>query len=568
MWVSSPLSSILARSSSLVLLVLFAAGSVGSRPAVAATAEAPRLLVTVVVDGLGTEQMVRHRDCYGDDGFERILTRGTWMREGRLAHATTWTAPSHGSIATGSSPERHGLVGNSWFDRDVGRSRYCMEDSGHEYLGEDTPSSHGTSPGNMLVPALADVLHERSGGRSRTLAVSIKDRGAITGAGRHGKAFFYSRRTGRFVSSTFYYDRYPQWWHDYYADAPQDRWFGEAIGLDGCGEKPWHALHEASLELVEDGDDPRHHPLRELGEGAEGPGRVYYDQLRHTPQGDAAILDFARAAVVAEGLGTTEGVTDQLFVSLSCLDYASHDWGPDSPQASAIVLGLDRELARLFAFLDDRVGEDRWVVALTADHGFPSTPEVYRVAGESTGRHDAARLLEAVEEALDARYGPADWIRDWSVPSIYLDLDLVAAKGIDASEAQEIARAALLDLDGVLEVFTRDFLGGSAPADELGRSARLAWHPERSGELMVMQDPHWYLHTDPYGMAATHGSPHDYDRRVPVAFVGAGVPARTSDAPAHPRDIAPTLLGLVGMRSDPGMQGRVLPEIVQEAPQR
>ena len=41
---------------------------------------------------------------------------------------------------------------------------------------------------------------------------------------------------------------------------------------------------------------------------------------------------------------------------------------------------------------------------------------------------------------------------------------------------------------------------------------------ERSGDIIVMLKPHIMPVVDTSRYAATHGSPWDYDRRVPIAF--------------------------------------------------
>jgi len=41
--------------------------------------------------------------------------------------------------------------------------------------------------------------------------VSVKDRGAISMAGHGGKAFWFSKQAGQFVTSKYYYDKYPDW---------------------------------------------------------------------------------------------------------------------------------------------------------------------------------------------------------------------------------------------------------------------------------------------------------------------------------------------------------------------
>jgi len=57
-------------------------------------------------------------------------------------------------------------------------------------------------------------------GRSKIFAVSVKDRGAVSLAGHAGKAFWFSKQNGEFVSSTYYYQKYPDWVKEWNARKP------------------------------------------------------------------------------------------------------------------------------------------------------------------------------------------------------------------------------------------------------------------------------------------------------------------------------------------------------------
>jgi hypothetical protein len=58
---------------------------------------------------------------------------------------------------------------------------------------------------------------------------------------------------------------------------------------------------------------------------------------------------------------------------------------------------------------------------------------------------------------------------------------------------------------------------------------------------------------------ATHGSPHDYDARVPVLFWGAGIRGGAREGEARVVDMAPTLADWLGIRPLERLDGHVLP---------
>jgi hypothetical protein len=142
------------------------------------------------------------RDQFAADGFARFLDRGAAFGQAHYGHAYTVTAAGHAAILTGASPHRTGIIGNEWRDVATGQPVYCTGDASATYIGHRTGPMDGTSPRNLQVESLGDVLRQRDA-RSRVIAVSGKDRGAILPAGRRGTAYMYMAATGRFASTTW-----------------------------------------------------------------------------------------------------------------------------------------------------------------------------------------------------------------------------------------------------------------------------------------------------------------------------------------------------------------------------
>ena len=72
-------------------------------------------------------------------------------------------------------------------------------------------SSEGRSPRSILTSTFGDELSSETVGRAKVFGVSVKDRGAVSMAGHTGKAFWFSKSAGQFVTSSYYYDKYPDW---------------------------------------------------------------------------------------------------------------------------------------------------------------------------------------------------------------------------------------------------------------------------------------------------------------------------------------------------------------------
>ena len=184
---------------------------------VAEAAEPPRLVLQITVDALRGDLPGRYSHLFGDGGFRYLMHEGVFYTNAHYQHANTETVVGHVSLATGTVPAAHGMVGNVWFDREKGRLAYNIEDAEHHLLtaGADVDDAteidppqkaakvDGRSPANILTSTFSDELAVHTNGRAKIFAVSVKDRGAVSLAGRAGKAFWFSKAGGEFVTSSY-----------------------------------------------------------------------------------------------------------------------------------------------------------------------------------------------------------------------------------------------------------------------------------------------------------------------------------------------------------------------------
>src|SRR5262245_37760021 len=443
-------------------------------------ADRPALVVVLVIDGLPQEQLVKYSDLYGKGGFARLLEDGAWYQNGHHMHAVTLTAPGHATVLSGSYPYRNGIIANEWVDRKTFEPVYNTMDSAHTYLGHETKKLDGTSPMRMRVTTIGDELRYSNNGQSKVVSVSGKDRGAILLAGKRGTAYMYMDKTGMFASTTYYMKEHPAWHTRYYAAKPQDKWMGQA----------WTPLlPESAYARSQTEGQPWHRPF--VGGSRTFPfvlpkDATYYTQMIRTPFGDEATLDFARAAIEGENLGRNPaGVTDILGVSLSTHDYVNHGFGPETRVSQDHLLRVDRALAAFFDYLDDRIGLDKVVIALTADHGFMNAPEFSAANGLPAARLNGAKLITDLNAALSARFNiKGNLAPRFGYPTIPLDWDLIAKNSLKREEVEAAAARFILDFPGVAAVFTRSQLeSGALPSSPLGAQVLKAWNRDVSGDL-------------------------------------------------------------------------------------
>jgi len=540
-------------------------------------ADEVRLVLQITVDQLRGDLPGRVLDRLEPGGFRYLYEEGIHYANAHYQHANTETIVGHATLATGAHPATHGMVANVWLDRATGKLAYNVEDPNYPLLtagaGVDkateidptqkAAATQGRSPMALLVSTFSDELAVHTAGRAKIFAVSVKDRGAIALAGHVGKAFWFSKTTGEFVTSRYYYERYPEWLVEWNQERRAQRYSGEAWELS----KPADAYLSGSADdRIWETDFPGYgrvfpHPY------GEADSKYFNTLLTLSPAGDELTREMAEAILTNEGLGQDE-VPDFLSVSFSCTDYIGHFFGPASLEAEDNLFRLDRTLAGLFAFVDEKVGLEHTLVVLSADHGGPEVPGYLTSLGlqadyvypESWDRSPAIA-------ALKTRFGIGEeLITTYFHPYAYLDLDLLAEKGLDPAEVAAAVAAEVVRLDGVsAAVSSYDLARGRVPDTPQMRSVLNNFHPQRSGDIYVVFEPHRFINNmDGLEVAATHGSPWSYDTFVPILFAGPGIRARVIHRPVAPTGVASTLAAYLGFKAPSGALGDLLVEVLED----
>jgi hypothetical protein len=394
------------------------------------------------------------------------------------------------------------------------------------------------------------------------VGISLKDRGSILLAGQTGKSFWYDATTGLFVSSTYYFPdgRLPTWMEEFNSTRPADKYFQKTWKLLLGSEAYGAATDDRPYELPPNGLG-RTFP-HVLGEGLSQPGPEFYKALATAPPGNELVLDLARAAIAGEQLGS-RGVTDILCLSLTSNDYCGHAFGPESLEYHDITLQTDRQLEAFFHDLDRSVGLDRTFIVLTSDHGASPSPEYLAERGLPVGRLDPDEIAHVADAALDKRFGAGDWCFKFLNPGLFLRSEPMRQFKVSPAEAEHVAAEAVRRLPGVATVFTRSQLAiGRVPQIQVARLATATFHPDRSPDVIIVQEPYWYLYKDMKKNAGMHGSPYPYDTHVPVFFFGPRIPAVRVATRVELTDIAATIAGYLGTPAPSACVGKPLVQIM------
>lgn len=520
----------------------------------------PKLVVGIVVDQMRTDYLYRYWDNFGEGGFKRLIREGSFQRDAHYNYAPTHTGPGHASIYTGTTPRDHGIVANDMFFRNDGRFVNCVQDDSVRGVGGDGPKSK-RSPVNLYASTLADELERRFDGKSKTIGVSMKDRSAILPIGRTGDAayWFFEEPAGQFGTSTWYMESLPQWVKD----------FNVRELVNEHLSKEWRPLlpRERYHEVLPDDNQYEEElpggarpalPLNVPKAFAASGGSM--ELMKLIPGSLMLTTDLALAAMDGEAMGK-DAITDLLAISYSATDEIGHATGPRSIEVEDMYLRLDRELERLLNELDRRMGKGAYTLLLTADHAAVDVPAWLAAEGASAGYVESTSLVNAVESALSARYGPGPWVRKRVKEQFFLNDSLIAAKRVDMAEAQRIGADALRAQAGIAEAYAAaDILSWAQPSERAAMVQR-GFFAERSGDIcFILRPSHLIAWPGMLRQGTEHGSPWTYDTHVPIIFFGKGVHPGEVLRRTAITDVAATLCALVGMAPPDASIGTVVTE--------
>ncbi|MDO9441462.1 MAG: alkaline phosphatase family protein [Beijerinckiaceae bacterium] len=504
----------------------------------------PKLIVAISVDQFSGDLFAEYRQYYVA-GLKR-LTQGAVFPRGYQSHAATETCPGHSTILTGSRPSRTGIIANSWFDPKAPRPDkmvYCVEDENQP--GTDS-QNYVVSPVHMRVPTLGGRM-KLANPATRVVSVAGKDRAAVMMGGASADQTWWLTPKGytsyRGVAATARVERLNR---DMLAQlgAVHDK-----LPIPAACTAKGIPIDVGRGKLVGTGQF-----AREAGDFAA---------FRASPEQDTYTLRLAFGLIDDLKLGRGPA-TDIISIGLSANDYVGHTFGTAGTEMCIQQFALDQALGQFFRKLD-RTGVD-YVVMLTADHGGHDLPERHRMnAMPMEQRVDPALLPQSLSDAIGLKTGIKGNIilGEGAAGDLYFAPELSPSS---RNKAKAEALAILQPHPQVQAVFARDQImraplpSGPPESWSLLEEVRASFDPARSGDLFVVLKPRVTSIADPTkGYVATHGSPWDTDRRVPILFWRRDMARFEQPLGVETVDILPTLGSLIGLTVPPQeIDGRCL----------
>lgn len=518
--------------------------------------ERPKLVVGLVIDQMRWDYLYRYYDKFGNDGFKRLLNQGYSFNNVLIPYIPTVTALGHTSIYTGSVPSIHGIAGNDWTDRETGKNIYCTSDDSVQGVGTASKEVGQHSPHNLWSTTITDQLRIATNFQGKVIGVSLKDRASILPAGHNPTgAFWFDDTAGNFITSTYYMKDLPQWVKDFNSKKIPEKLVANGWNTllpitqyteSTTDDVPWESLLGSAVKPVFPYDNLAADYQKKKG------------LIRTTPFGNSLTLQFAKAAVEGNQLGG-DSITDFLAINIASTDYAGHAFGPNSIEVEDVYLRLDRDLADFFKYLDERIGNDNYLVFLSADHGGANSEGFMEVNKMKTGFFDDG-FVKNMQEKLQQKFNAEKLILAVDNYQIYLNRKVITEKELDFDEVKNFIIKNLNTEPNILYAIDLEKAENSSVPEPIKTRIINGYNWQRSGDIQIISHDSMLPSYSKRG--TTHSVWNSYDAHIPLIFMGWKVKHGESNAEHFMTDIAPTLAQFLKIENPSGTIGNPIVEVL------
>ena len=540
----------------LLLLVIIITSITQAQQKTQPQQQRPKLVIGIVVDQMKMDYLYRFSDDFSPNGFKRLIANGYSFQNMHYNYTPTYTGPGHASIYTGTTPATHGIVGNEWFSRSLGREMYCTDDASVKIVGDGREDEGKMSPKNLQSTTITDELRLATNFKGKVIGISLKDRGAILPAGHFANWAFWYSKSGSFISSSFYGEKLPDWVTKFNNEKHYLSYIDKGWDL----LKPLETYNESLTD-----DNPYEGKLYK----SEKPVFPYnlksmYEKndagiIRSTPFGNNLLADFAIKVIENENLGKDD-VTDFLTVSFSSTDYVGHLLGPRSIELQDTYLRLDQTIADFLVYLDTNVGKGNYLLFLTADHAGAENVNYLRDNKYNVKSIDPTDIKNALKKYSTETFGE-DLVLNYSNFNLFFNKEIIKSKGLELQKVKQSFKDFLMTQEQVKKVYTEEEILASTGNDYYLNFIAKGYDVTQDGDMIIIDKPGYIEYQ---GTGTSHGTPYTYDTHVPCIFYGWNIKKGETHDKKEITQIAPTIAQKIKIQLPNGTESKVLLEVLDE----
>lgn len=510
----------------LLMSLLLAMSTLSSAESNTMGSKVPRVVVNILIDQLRTDYLEAFIPLYREDGFNKLLNSGRVYSQAAYPQASPDLASATATIATGTSPSSHGIIGRKWIDRATLRPIFCCDDINYPGIG----TADATSPKLMEVTTLSDELKIATEGKSLVYAISpFREVAVFSGGHAANAAIWMDDNTGEWVTSTFY-DELPSWASEH------NKYNNLTKNLKDLVWRPInHLVGNFNYFLSGGVKEPFEHKFK---------GDTRVSDFKTCGLVNEEVAQMAMACVKTTNIGQDD-ITDYLAVNFYAGNYLHQSANAAPIEFQDLYVRLDRALSQLIKAIESKVGASNALFVITSTGQADEREEDLTTYRIPTGTFDVKRTASLLNIYLSAIYGPGTYVEATHTTQFYLNHKLIEEKQINFTELLERAQDLLARFAGVKDVYTSLRLQQGGWTPEISR-IRGNYHTAHSGDIMLKIAPGWrFINTDTKEQSLTRESYIPF----PIIFYGYDIAASKVETPTTVDFIAPTLAKTMRIRA-------------------
>ncbi len=504
---------------------------------VKAQSQAPRLVVGITVDQLRSDYLYALQHLFGEKGFKLIMQRGVVCDDVVYDFPYLDCAVTTAAIHTGTIPFYNGIVSQEVFDTFTRKDIDILYDD--DFMGNGTQD--GYSARALQVSTLSDEVKIVGNGLGRVYSVAPDAASAILSGGHiANSALWIDNKSGRWVTTTYYFDAPAHIIHPYYQNNPSQT-------IDTFSWSPLFSPERYTAFPYQSSSYSFTHSISPKDYNR-------YALYKTTPMVNDEVTDVTIDLIKNMSLGQREQL-DMVSVGYTLAPYNNGTVQKYGLELQDAYVRLDANLVRLFEAIESYVGIENAVVFITSTGYFTGEgrePSFYKI---QSGEFYPKRAVSLLNMYLMALYGQGDWVAGYSHNQIYLNRSYIKENNLELEEVRDKAAQFLIDMEGVQDVYTQHRIllrSTNEHTDKLRRGLSSTL----SGDIYIELVPGWEI------VYENQANTRQYIRynaiSAPFMFMAPHVPAQKITHPIDVTSIAPTISRILRIRAPNGCTARPL----------
>lgn len=501
----------------------------------------PKLLVFILVDELSTDQLIAFRDKFSDNGFNRIISGGSFYRHASFPAGSVYAGSNLSTLYSGSYAATHGIISNKWYDR--------LRSVEVNANGVDGDSVYPSAK-NMLASTIVDELKWMYNGASKVASIGF-NRDFLIWTGGHAPDYVYNVNfsNGHFqLNADTSVIKMADWVQDFNSknllEVYCERQWGPKSDL-----KEYHQLKYYSDELP-DG----HSFLYSLKKDKSD---IPFNTVLRSPYGNKLIRDFAVSHIINEDFGADD-VTDVLTIQFTSKSALRQSASAFEAETEDMLLRLDEEIADLIQILDAEVGIENTLIVTSAIGAPLRSLEENKRGDLPGGLFNGKKAASLLNLYLMAIHGQGKWVKSYHDGQIYLNHELLEQSKVPAKMILEQSAKFLMQVEGIAYALPASELMASTSDLAAMQSLKLNYHPKRSGDILIRLQPGWNELLPNNSTVNRHWT----DARLPLMFYGWKVRRQNIRKPVSMADVAPSICSFLEIPFPNACEGEPLDGII------